>query len=99
MNASTERQHHFHADASPVGGHITHPFEKIISTEASSSLAQAGGHVSGIHESYRLDPIVSAQKAYSNITGAKNNTTGNWTSLTTSVVEYLNVLEVVTADR
>jgi hypothetical protein len=99
MNASTERQHYYHADASPVGGHITHPFEKIISTEASSSLAQAGGHVSGIHESYRLDPIVSAQKAYSNITGAKNNTTGNWTSLTTSVVEYLNVLEVVTADR
>jgi hypothetical protein len=99
MNASTERQHYYHADASPVGGHITHPFENIITTEASSSLAQAGGHVSGVHESYRLDPVVSAQKAYSNITGAKNAKTGNWTTLTTSVVEKLNVLEVVTADR
>ena len=99
MNASTERQFHFHADASPVGGHITHPFEQIITTEASSSLAQAGGLVTGVHESYRLDPIVSAQKAYSHISGAKNHTTGNWTTLTTSVVEFLNVLEVVTADR
>jgi hypothetical protein len=99
MNASTERQHYFHADASPVGGHITHPFETIITTEASSSLAQAGGLVTGVHESYRLDPIVSAQKAYSHISGAKNHQTGNWTTLTTSVVEFLNVLEVVTADR
>lgn len=99
MNASSERQFYFHADASPVGGHITHPFEKIITTQASSSLAEAGGHTSGVHESYRLDPIVSAQKAYSNITGAKHNTTGNWNTLTTSVVENLNVLEVVTADR
>ena len=99
MNASTERQFHFHADASPVGGHITHPFEQIITTEASSSLAQAGGLVTGVHESYRLDPIVSAQKAYSHISGAKNQNTGNWTTLTTSVVEFLNVLEVVTADR
>jgi hypothetical protein len=99
MNASTERQFHFHADASPVGGHITHPFEQIITTEASSSLAQAGGLVTGVHESYRLDPIVSAQKAYSHISGAKNHQTGNWTTLTTSVVEFLNVLEVVTADR
>ena len=99
MNASTERQFYYHADASPVGGHITHPFEKIISTEASSSLAQAGGHVNGVHESYRLDPIVAAQKAYSHISGAKNHKTGTWTTLTTSVVEHLNVLEVVTADR
>jgi hypothetical protein len=99
MNASAERQFHFHADASPVGGHITHPFEQIITTEASSSLAQAGGLVTGVHESYRLDPIVSAQKAYSHISGAKNQNTGNWTTLTTSVVEFLNVLEVVTADR
>jgi hypothetical protein len=99
MNASTERQFHFHADASPVGGHITHPFEQIITTEASSSLAQAGGLVTGVHESYRLDPVVAAQKAYSHISGAKNRNTGNWTTLTTSVVEQLNVLEVVTADR
>jgi hypothetical protein len=99
MHASTERQFHFHADASPVGGHITHPFEQIITTEASSSLAQAGGLVTGVHESYRLDPVVSATKAYSHISGAKNQSTGNWTTLTTSVVENLNVLEVVTADR
>ena len=99
MDASTQRQFYYHADASPVGGYITHPFEHIITTDASSSLAQAGGITTASHESYRLDPIVSTKKAYSHITGAKSESTGNWTTLTTSVVEHLNVLEVVTADR
>jgi hypothetical protein len=99
MNASTKRQFYYHADASPLGGHISHPFEKIITTEASSSLAQAGGHVGSNLESFRLDPIVSAEKAYSHISGVVDKSTGNWTTLTTSVVEKLNVLEVVTADR
>lgn len=99
MDASTQRQFYYHADASPVGGYITHPFEHIITTDASSSLAQAGGVTTASHEAYRLDPIVSTKNAYSHITGAKNEKTGNWTTLTTSVVEHLNVLEVVTADR
>jgi hypothetical protein len=99
MDASTQRQFYYHADASPVGGYITHPFEHIITTDASSSLAQAGGLTTASHEAYRLDPIVSIKNAYSHISGTKNESTGNWTTLTTSVVEHLNVLEVVTADR
>ncbi|MCU1322793.1 MAG: hypothetical protein JWM43_2442 [Acidobacteriaceae bacterium] len=99
MDASTKRQFYYHSDASPLGGHITHPFEEVISTAASSSLAQAGGHVSSRLDSYQLDPIVSVTSAYSHISGVVNKSTGNWTTLTTSVVENLNLLEVVTADR
>jgi hypothetical protein len=99
MNASTKRQFYYHSDASPLGGSITHPFESIISTAASSSLAQAGGLTTSSLESYALDPVVSVDKAYSHITGAVDKETGNWKTLTTSVVENLNVLEVVTADR
>ena len=99
MNASLQRQFYYHSDASPLGGHITYPFEKIISTAASSSLAQAGGHVSSRVESFRLDHIVSVAAAYSHISGVKHESNGNWTTLTTAVVEKLNVLEVVTADR
>ncbi len=99
MNASTTRQFYYHSDASPLGGRLTHPFETIISTAASSSLAQAGGLVSSSLDSYRLDPIVSVERAYSHISGAVDKATGNWTTLTTAVVENLNVLEVVTADR
>jgi hypothetical protein len=101
MNASTKRTFHYHADASPLGGHITHPFENVIHTQASTSLAQAGGHAESRIDSYRLDNTVTVTSgpAYSHTTGVVNKTTGAWTTLVTSVVENLNVLEVVTADR
>jgi hypothetical protein len=99
MNASTQRQFYYHSDASPMGGTVTHPFDNIISTAASSSLAQAGGVVSSRLDSFKLDPILSVSAAYSHISGAVDKATGNWKTLTTSVVENLNVMEVVTADR
>jgi hypothetical protein len=101
MDASTKRTFHYHADASPLGGHLTHPFENVIHTQASASLAQAGGHAESRVESYKLDNSVTVTSgpAYSHTTGVVNKTTGTWTTLVTSVVENLNVLEVVTADR
>jgi hypothetical protein len=99
MNASTKRTFHYHADASPLGGHITHPFEKVLHTQASTSLAQAGGHAESRVESFQMDNTVTSGPAYSHATGVKNKTTGAWTTLVSSVVENLNVLEVVTADR
>ena len=99
MEASKKRTFHYHADASPLGGHITHPFEKVVHTQASTSLAQAGGHAESRIGSYQLDNTVTSGPAYSHTSGVVNKTTGAWTTLVTSVVENLNVLEVVTADR
>jgi hypothetical protein len=101
MEASSKRMFHYHADASPLGGHITHPFEKVVHTQASTSLAQAGGHAESRIDSYQLDNTVTVTSgpAYSHATGVLNKTTSAWTTLVTSVVENLNVLEVVTADR
>jgi hypothetical protein len=99
MDAGKKRTFHYHADASPLGGHITHPFEKVLHTQASTSLAQAGGHAESRVESYRLDDTITSGPAYSHTTGVVNKKTGAWTTLVTSVVENLNVLEVVTADR
>ena len=101
MEASKKRTFHYHADASPLGGHLTHPIENIIHSQASTSLAQAGGHAESRIESYKLDNSVTVTSgpAYSHTTGVVNKKTGAWTTLVTSVVENLNVLEVVTADR
>lgn len=99
MEASRHRVFYYHADASPVGGYFTHPVEKIVPSHGSSSLAQAGGHASARIESYRLDSLVSIERAHSEIYGTINKKTGSWTTLVTSVVEGLNVFETVTADR
>lgn len=99
MNASNDRVFYYHADASPLGGHITHPFEQIVNSAASSALAQAGGHAESRIEQFNLNNIVSCSHAYSRTSGIVNKKTKAWTTLVTSVVEKLNILEVLTADR
>jgi len=99
MDASKNRVFYYHADASPIGGHFTKPKETIVHSHGSSSLAQAGGHVSSSAEKFEHpDKLVSFKKAYSEIHGMVSET-GSWTTVVTSVVEGLNVLDMVKADR
>src|ERR1700759_1639019 len=98
MDASKNRVFYYHADAAPIGGHFTKPKETIIHSHGSSSLAPAGGHVSASVEKYvHPDKLVSFDKAYSEIHGMVSDT-GSWTTEVTSVVEGLNVLDMVKAD-
>jgi len=91
MDASKNRVFYYHADAAPIGGHFTKPKETILHSHGSSSLAQAGGHVTASAESMNTpDKLVSFKKAYSEIEG-KVSKTGSWTTLVTSVIEGLNV--------
>lgn len=99
MEASTRRVFYYHANATPIGGHFAKPNEVIVHSHGSSSLAQAGGHaaarVSGFHPPNKL---VSFDEAYSEIHGVPTKA-GSWTTEVTSVVEGLNVLDIVKADR
>jgi hypothetical protein len=99
MNASSKRVFYYQADANPIGGYLTHPFESVLKTQTSASLGQAGGHIAARAESFHLDDLIRTGAHYSQTTGSVQKTTGNWTTLVTSVVEDLNVFEVVTADR
>src|SRR5271154_1202501 len=99
MDASTQRVFYYHADACPFGGHFTHPVVKAIPSHGSSSLSSAGGHASSRMGPFRLDDLASYEGVYSEIFGGVNETNDAWTTLVTSVVEGLNILEVVTADR
>ena len=99
MNASTKRVMYYGASASPIGGFLTHPFDHILQSDSSVTLGQAGGHATSRVESFAVDELMRSGAAYSQTTGSVDKATGNWTTLVTSVVENLNVLEVVTADR
>jgi hypothetical protein len=99
MDASEQRVFYYHADASPFGGRFTHPVETIVPSHGSCSLPQAGGQASSSVGRFHLDDIASCESAYSKIFGGEKKATGNWTTMVTSVVEGLNILEVVKADR
>ena len=97
MDASQERVFHYHADANALGGVLTHPYKTVITTAANSSLSNAGGYNSSPSVPFHLDHVLSCKAAYTHTTGGEEN--GHWTTLTTAVVEDVNLLEVVTADK
>jgi hypothetical protein len=97
MDASEERVYHYHADANALGGVLTHPYKTVISTAANSSLANAGGYNSSQTVPYHLDHVLHCKAAYTHATGGDEDS--HWATLTTAVVEEVNLLEVVTADK
>lgn len=97
MDASQERVFHYHADANALGGVLTHPYKTVITTAANTSVANAGGYNSSPSVPFHLDHVLSCKGAYTHTTGGEEN--GHWATLTTAVVEGVDLLEVVTADR
>ena len=99
MDASSKGAMYYHADASPMGGYLTQPFEAVLKSESSVSLSPTGGHVAARVERTKLDTVITTGPAYSQATGSVHKTTGNWTTTVTAVVENLNVYQVVTAEK
>ena len=100
MSEVTERTHIYNAEATALGGHFDRPVDQEIEPQAHAKLAETGGYVTQRAETYRLHSIISFRSAYTHVAGNRSNKPGEgWDTLTTTVVEGLNVMEVLTADR
>jgi hypothetical protein len=97
MDASQERGFHYHAASNALGGVLTHPYKSVISSAANSALSNAGGYNSSPTVPVHLDHVLHCEKAYTHVSGAEEDE--HWATLTSAVVENVNLLEVVTADR
>jgi hypothetical protein len=95
----TKRIHHFNADANSFGGALEHPLRKIVPSQAGVSLPTTGGVVSNRSERFCFEEIATLGASYTHASGGVSPKNGAWTTLVTSVVEDLNILNVVTADR
>ena len=90
------------ADANALGGYLEKPLEKAIPILAPVSLPAVGGVATARSEAFTLDEIVSCSAAYTRVSGRENPVRGTISSsslLVTAVVEDLNILEVVRAER
>jgi hypothetical protein len=95
-----ERTHKYDAETMVLSGHLVLPVSQKIEPQAHTKLPENGGYFSQRLDGYRLESVISFRSAYSHVSGNKSNKTGGgWNTLTTTVVEGLNVLEVLTADR
>jgi hypothetical protein len=100
MAAPPERVHHFHGEAHVFEAHLQHPLTGDIKPQNYVKLLSEGGYILENTKDYRADNVVTFKSAHTHVAGHKSPKQGHgWITLATSVIEQLNVLEVVTADR
>lgn len=99
MRSDAKKVFYYHSDANSLGGFIEEPFPGIIPSQASVSLPAVGGYATARTEAFDFKAIVSCRSAYTRVSGRTIEKDGPWSTLVTSVVEGLNILEVVTAER
>ena len=109
--ANSVTSHYFHAEAHALAGKLNKPFNQEIKKQAfvklEGNLADLPdeeraerNYFSQHAKNFRLEGIVSYAAAHTQVSGHKSDKhDGASVTLATSVVEDLNVLNVVTADR
>ena len=90
--------HVYSAYGHALSGRISRPLDHIIEVQAGMSLPSIGGIGNARVEDFRFRDYVSFKTAYTHVAGSIGDGEVH-TTLVTSTIENLNVLDVVTADR
>ena len=90
--------HVYSAYGHALSGRISRPLDHIIEVQAGMSLPSIGGIGNARVEDFRFRDFVSFKAAYTHVAGSMSDSETH-TSLVTSTIEGLNVLDIVTADR
>jgi hypothetical protein len=98
LKKTVSRTYIYNAHGHALSGHITRPFDQLIEVQAGMSLPTTGGIGQARVENFRFREYVSFSAGYTYVAGSHDDN-GIYTTLVTSVVEDLNILDVVTADR
>lgn len=101
MALNDKRTHTYHAEAAALHGRIERPLDQAVPPQSYLKLKDQGGYLSLDSDSYRLEGLVSFSRAYGQVSGTEEvrKAGHGWVTLATSVIEDLNILEVITADR
>jgi hypothetical protein len=100
MSQVNGRVHRYHAEATALEGNLQLPLAQEIKPQAYVKLPEHGGYLSQRASDYRLEGAISFGSAYTQVAGNLDLKPGHgWSTISTAVVEKLNVLDVVTADR
>jgi hypothetical protein len=103
-----ERYHVYHAEAHVLSGNLKHPIKQPIEHHARVVLEKTrrDGHIRQSVEETSLEGLISFKAGHTRASGTKiekkdlwGNDHSGWVTLSTSVIEGLNVFEVITADR
>jgi hypothetical protein len=94
-----EAVHTYYAAANVLTADITEPIREEVKPRAYVKLPTNGGYEFKKSDTYRLEGIISYESGYTQVAGHPSTKLDGFTTLATSVLEGLNILDVVTADR
>lgn len=97
---STEQRipFHFHALGHALSGSFHRPFVHVIDAQAATSLPSIGGHALNRVEGFRAHHFASFKVGHTHVSGSWMDEKTVVTN-TTAILEGLNILDVITADR
>jgi hypothetical protein len=95
----TKERYFYNAHGHALSGQIDRPFKHTIEVQAGTTLPTAGGYGSSRVCDFRLKEIASFKAAYTHVSGSLDEKSSSHTTLVSSAVEGLNILDLVTADR
>jgi hypothetical protein len=92
--------HQFHAEAHVLSGELKSPIEQRIEKHARVALKnERGGHLTRFLEDVSIEGLVYFRNGFTRVSGGESLKHKAWVTLSTSVMEGLNVFEILTADR
>jgi hypothetical protein len=91
--------HIYYAEANVLSADLKQPLEEKIPPRVQVKLPSNGRYRFKKAGSFHFEGIISYQSAYSQVAGHPSSKSDGSATLATAVVEGLNVLDVVTADR
>jgi len=96
----TYTYHEYHASANVLSGHLERPIDEKIEPQAPLSLNdRRGGHFTRRVEDFSIEGLISFTRGDTRVSGARSKKNKHWVTLSTSVLEGLNVFEIITVDR
>lgn len=106
-HAAPDKYHVYHAEAHVLSGHLKHPISQPIEHQALVVFEKTrrDGHVTRSVQQTTLEGLISFKAGHTRASGTRiakdlwGNDHSGWVTLSTSVIEGLNVFEVITADR
>jgi hypothetical protein len=99
--ASTQTPtHDYHAAAHVLSGALQRPIEQKIEQHAPVTLKdRRGGHLTRFTEDVSIEGLITFTKGHTRVSGSRSLKNNGWVTLSTSILEGLNVFEIITADR
>jgi hypothetical protein len=91
--------HNYYAEADVLSASLEHPLQDKVKPRAQVTLDKNGHYQFRQAEPFRVEGILSYKSGYTQVAGYPSSKSLGFSTLSTSVLEGLNVLDVITADR